>query len=476
MDLLLTLRSDLGRQAAVEHALRDAIVVGALQPGAPLPSTRALAAELGLARGTVVAAVEQLSAEGILETRPGARTRVAHVPPSSLDDSPAPRSASPDAPEADFRAGDPDLTLFPRAAWTTAVRNALDAAEAGALGYGDPRGDISLRVGLLEYLGRTRGVVASPDRTFVTAGFSQTLALVGRVLAGTGPARAVVEDPSFWRHRELLVDAGLDCVGVEVDADGLRTDDLPADGVAAALVTPGHHTPLGVSLSPPRRARLVSWAAETGAHIVEDDYDGELRYDRRPLRALHSLDPARVIYCGTASKSFAPGLRLSWCVLPAALVDAGAAVLASIGGPSVSVVEQLALADLLRSGRYDRQVRRIRSEYRRRRDQLVTAVGREVPSIRVEGVDAGLKALLRLPAGVDETEVVHGLAERSVAVAPLTAFQLDGRVSPRGPAIVVNYGRPYAPDYRRALQQLVAGLRTLVEPASGESGMRHLRR
>jgi len=463
VDLLLTLRSDLGRQAAVEHALRDAIVDGALQPGAPLPSTRALATELGLARGTVVAAVEQLSAEGILETRPGARTRVAHVPPSLVAVA-SPRSAPPDAPEADFLSGDPDLTLFPRAAWTTAVRNALDRAEAGALGYGDPRGDGSLRVSLLEYLGRTRGVVAAPECTFITAGFSQTLAVVGRVLAGTGPARAVVEDPSFWRHRELLVDAGLDCVGVEVDADGIRTDDLPADGVAAALVTPGHHTPLGVSLSPLRRARLVSWAAETGALIIEDDYDGELRYDRRPLRALHSLDPARVIYCGTASKSFAPGLRLSWCVVPPALVDAATATLASIGGPSVSAVEQLALADLLRSGRYDHQVRRIRSEYRRRRDQLVTAVGRQVPSIRVEGVDAGLKALLRLPAGLDETDVVRGLAERSVAVAPLAAFQLDGRASPRGPAIVASYGRPYVHDFRRALQRLVDGLKALVEP------------
>jgi GntR family transcriptional regulator/MocR family aminotransferase len=464
VDLLLTLRSDLGRQAAVEQAIRDAIVGGALQPGAALPSTRALAAELGLARGTVVAAVEQLRAEGILETRPGATTRVAHVPPPVVDVAP-PRSAPPDAPEADFLSGDPDLTLFPRAAWTTAVRHALEGAEAGAFGYGDPRGDGSLRVSLLEYLGRTRGVVASPERTFITAGFSQTLAMVGRLLAATGPPRVVVEDPSFWRHRELLVDAGLDCVGVDVDADGIRTDDLPADGVGAALVTPGHHTPLGVSLSPPRRARLASWGAETGALIIEDDYDGELRYDRRPLRALHALDPARVIYCGTASKSFAPGLRLSWCVVPSALVDAAVASLTSIGGPSVSVVEQLALAELMRSGRYDHQVRRIRSEYRRRRDDLVAAVGSQVPSIRVEGVDAGLKALLRLPAGSDETHAVRWLAERSVAVAPLTAFQLDGRASPRGPALVANYGRPYAHGYRRALQRLVDGLKALIEPS-----------
>lgn len=462
----MTLRSDLGRQAAVEHAIREAIIAGALQPGAALPSTRTLAAELGLARGTVVAAIEQLSAEGILETRPGSTTRVAHVPPSLVDLAPT-RSAPPEAPVADFLSGDPDLTLFPRAAWTAAVRNALEAAEAGTLGYGDPQGDLALRVSLLEYLGRTRGVVASPERTFITAGFSQTLAMVGRLLAGAGRGRAVVEDPSFWRHRELLVDAGLDCFGVAVDGDGIRTDELPTNGVSAALVTPSHHTPLGVSLSPARRARLASWAAETGAVIIEDDYDGELRFDRRPLRALHSLDPARVIYCGTASKSFAPGLRLSWCVLPPALVEPAKATLASIGGPSVSIVEQLALADLLRSGRYDRQVRRIRAEYRRRRDQLVAAVRSQVPSIRIEGVEAGLKALLRLPAGVDETDAVGWLAERSVAVAPLSAFQIDGHVSPRGPAIVANYGRPYAHDYRLALKRLIDGLMALIESSHG---------
>jgi GntR family transcriptional regulator/MocR family aminotransferase len=271
-----------------------------------------------------------------------------------------------------------------------------------------------------------------------------------------------VEDPSFWRHRELLDDAGLECVGVDVDADGIRTDDLPTTAVGAALVTPGHHTPLGVSLSPARRARLVSWAAETGALIIEDDYDGELRFDRRPLRALHALDPGRVIYCGTASKSLAPGLRLSWCLLPPGLVDPAIETLLSIGGPSVSVVEQLALADLLRSGRYDRQIRRVRGEYQRRRDQLVRTIGDRVPTIRIEGVDAGLKALLRLPEGIDEQAAVDWLARRSVAVVPLAAFQIDRQVSRRGPALVVNYGQPFAPDYRVALDRLVDGLRTLV--------------
>lgn len=456
MDLLLTLRPDLGRQAAIEHALRESIVEGQLGPGATLPSSRVLANELGVARGTVVAAIDQLAAEGLLATRPGSSTRVAHVPPSVVDQPPG-RTEPPQA-SADFWAGDPDLTLFPRSSWAAAVRSALERAPAAALGYGDPRGDLDLRVTLAEYVARTRGVVVSPERTLVTAGYAQTLAVLGRMVAELDDRPVAVEDPSFWRHRELLADAGLDCTGVIVDSDGVRTDDLPATGAGAAFVAPGHHTPLGVSLSPSRRAALVAWAADARAIVVEDDYDGELRYDRRPLRALQALDPARVVYCGTASKSFAPGLRLSWCVLPPALLEPATRALESIGGPSVSVVEQLALADLLRSGRYDRQVRRIRAEYQRRRDQLIAATRERVPAVRVEGVAAGLKALLRLPPGTDEHAVVDQLARRSVAVAPLSAFQIDHAASPAGPAIVVNYSRPYGHEYPAALDRLVDGL------------------
>ena len=441
--------------------MREAIVEGQLGPGAPLPSTRVLATELGVARGTVVAAIDQLSAEGLLLTRPGSATRVAHVPPTVFDDPPPDRPVPTPSPTADFWSGDPDLTLFPRSSWSAAVRSALDAAEAGTLGYGDPRGTLDLRISVAEYIARTRGVVVSPERTLITAGYSQTLAVLGRMLAERRGRLVAVEDPSFWLHRELLVAAGLDLVGVMVDGDGVRTDELPA-GTSAAFVTPGHHTPLGVSLSPSRRAALVTWAAADDAVIVEDDYDGELRYDRRPLRAVQALDAARVVYCGTASKSLAPGLRLSWCVLPPRLLEPAIQALRDIGGPSVSVVEQLALAALLRSGRYDRQVRRIRDEYHRRRNMLVTAIGQHAPMVVVEGVNAGLKALLRLPAGSDERTVVDQLAHRSVAVAALSDFQIDGTVSPGGPAIVVNYGRPYGHLYRSALDRLVTGLATLL--------------
>jgi GntR family transcriptional regulator/MocR family aminotransferase len=463
VDLLLDLDldHDLGKQAAVEDAVRRAISDGRLSPGAPIPSSREFARQLGVARGTVVAAVDRLAAEGLLETRQGAPTRVAHVPPRIVE-GPVAGAVARRGPDVDFYSGDPDLTLFPRSRWSAAVRSALNRCAPQALGYGDPRGLAELRTGLVEYLARTRGVIASVDRTIVTGGFTHSLAVIGRTLVSTGHRTAAVEDPSFWRHRELLADSGLRCAGVVVDADGLRVDELRSTRARAVLVTAGHHTPLGVSLTPTRRADLMAWAADAGSLIIEDDYDGELRFDRKPVRALQALDPSRVIYCGSASKSLAPGLRLAWCVLPPALVDPVLETLDALGGATVSAVEQLAFAEFLQSGRYDQQVRRVRRVYRERRDQLVSALRRRTPDVAVEGIDAGLKALLRLPRHLDELAVTQQLAERSVAVAPLSAFQIDRRPSPDGPALVVNYSRPYAHEYRRAVDRLVDSLESLL--------------
>jgi GntR family transcriptional regulator/MocR family aminotransferase len=459
------------RHVAIERALRDAIVDGRLAPGAHLPSTRALAAELGVARGTVVSAFEQLTAEGLLDSRQGAPTRVAHVPPR-----PAPPEPPRRAPvvRADFFGGDPDLTLFPRAAWRAAVATVLATAEAGRFGYGDPAGEPELRAALVEYLGRTRGVVARREHVVVTAGFTHSLAVLGRALITGGHAAIAVEDPSYWRHREMLAAAGLRCEPVSVDTDGLRVDELAARGSRAVLVTPAHHTPLGVSLAAGRRTGLVGWAAARDGIIIEDDYDGELRFDRRPLRAIQSLDPDHVVYCGSASKSLAPGMRMSWCVLPAALVEPTVAAMTSIGGQAVSRLDQLVLAELFTTGRYDAQVRRIRADYRRRRDDLIAAVAARVPAVRVEGLSAGLKALLRLPPGTDEAAVVAALGDRGVAVASLEAFRTDpaaiGGLPPeamhQGPALVVNYAQPFAHQYRTALALLVDSLADVL----GERG------
>ncbi|MET0324082.1 MAG: PLP-dependent aminotransferase family protein [Ilumatobacteraceae bacterium] len=468
MELLLTLPPHGSRQTAVEQALRAAIVDGRLAPGAVLPSTRALAADLGLARGTVVAAVEQLAVEGLVETRQGAPTRVAHVPPA-LRRTLRPTSARPVEARralADFGGGDPDLTLFPRAWWASAVRRGLSEAAADALGYGDPQGSPVLRSALVDHLSRTRGVIADPDQVVTTAGFTHALVVLARALRATGARRIAVEDPSLAQHRDLLAATGLDVAPVVVDADGVEVDELPERSGTVALVTPAHHTPLGVTLSAPRRSELAGWAARVGGIIVEDDYDGELRYDRRPLPALQALDPNRVIYAGTASKSLVPGLRLGWCVLPPDLVGPTITAMVSLGGQPVSIVEQLALADLLRSGRYDRHVRTLLTAYRRRRDLLVATLAERVPAVRVEGVAAGLKALIRLPRGVDEATVVAALEERDIALMSLRSFCASARTAAGGPALVVNFSRPFGHEYRAAVAHLADALAAILAPDS----------
>ncbi|PRZ43116.1 GntR family transcriptional regulator/MocR family aminotransferase [Antricoccus suffuscus] len=455
MDLFVDLSPGLGRQDAVEAALRTAISAGRLAPGAPLPSTRTLAAELGLARGTVVAAVEQLAVEGLLETRQGALTRVAHVPPPVT--ATRTQRSSPKAPRADFTGGEPDLTRFPRSWWAAAVRKSLAQADASTLGYGDPRGSIELRAALVDYLGRTRGVTAAVEHVMVLSGFRQTLAMLARVLHRRGHRRIVVEDPALEVHLELLRGAGLECAPISVDADGAQVGMIDQHEVRAAQVTPNHHLPLGVSLSPARRSELAAWAASVDGFIIEDDFDGELRYDRRPLRALQALDPGRIAYCGTASKSVAPGLRLGWCVLPPALVEPAVGALVDMGGPTVSSLDQLAFAELMASGRYDRHVRTVRTEYRRRRDLLSSSLAAQVPGVRLEGVSAGLVGLIRLPADCDEDTVVARLADRSVAVMPLGIFR-STRSHRDEPAIVVNYGRPFGHQFAAAIELLTSAL------------------
>lgn len=469
MDLLLEAPDGRWTRDSIETAVRSAIDEGTLAAGAALPSTRDLAAQLGVARGTVVAAIEQLAVAGLVETRPGAATRVTSVPaparraavasgrmptaapPRSTATSPAPE------PIADFTGGEPDLTIFPNRWWSAATRRVLESQPAQVLGYGDPRGQPALRVQLVDYLRRTRGVSIDPDHLVITAGFSHALAVLARVLRHrAGPL--AVEDPSLWLHREVLAAAGVRTVPVPVDANGLRVDDLPRLRHGAVLVAPAHQTPLGVTLSPSRRSELVTWASDTDGLVVEDDYDGELRYDRRPVPALHARAPGRVVYCGSASKTLAPGIRLGWLAVPDDLVEAVTSVIDSLGGSPVSSLEQLVLADLIESGRYDAHVRSARATYRRRRDDLVAALDGVAPGVHVDGVAAGLKALVRLPDDADEAAIVAALAERSVAVMALGDFRASPHPHHRGPGLVLNFGRPYGHQYRAAIDAFANAL------------------
>jgi GntR family transcriptional regulator / MocR family aminotransferase len=384
---------------------------GRLHAGTALPSTRALAAELGVARGVVVEAYGQLVAEGFLVARRGSATRVARVAAAQPRVS-TPATRMPPA-RFDFRAESADRRAFPRRVWLAAARRAMVAAPDADLGYGTWAGAPALRSALASYLGRARGVVAEPEQVVVTAGITQAVALLAAVLRRRRARSIVVEDPGFEPHATILERAGLTLAPVAVDECGLRTDALPA--AAAALVTPAHQMPTGAVLAPQRRAALLDWAANHDALVFEDDYDGEYRYDREPVGALQGLGAARVVYLGSTSKTLAPALRLGWMVLPGdlAVVLAEERGLADGGSP---VLDQLTLAAFIERGELDRHLRRMRLRFRRRRDALLVSLARHLPDLEVGGAAAGLHVTLALPDRAATDAVLAAAAERGVAL------------------------------------------------------------
>ncbi|HEY4095128.1 MAG TPA: PLP-dependent aminotransferase family protein [Baekduia sp.] len=396
LDLLVTLDRDGGRplREQLEGQLRDGIRRGVLHAGTPLPSTRALAAELTVSRGVVVEAYAQLVAEGFLVARAGAATRVATVARHEPAEPPVERIPPP--VRFDLRVEAADLAAFPRRAWCNALRDTLREAPDAALGYGDRAGAPVLRSVLAAYVGRARGVAAEPENVVVSTGITQAIAVLARVLHRAGVTRVGIEDPGFPIHRRIFAVEGLRPVPLPVDAGGLIVEGLAAADVGAVLVTPSHQFPLGMAMAPERRAELVEWAATQDTWIFEDDYDGEYRFDRDPVGALQALAPARVVYLGSASKTLAPSLRLGWMVVPPGLIDevVDAKMLADAGTPQI---EQLALARFIEQGELDRHLRRMRVSYRRRRDALVAGLDEHLPQLEQEGIAAGLHISTRLP-------------------------------------------------------------------------------
>ncbi|MEU6350490.1 PLP-dependent aminotransferase family protein [Streptomyces sp. NPDC047072] len=451
-----------GRRAALTRALRDAVRTGRLAPGTRLPPYRSLAADLGVARNTVADAYAELVAEGWLTARQGSGTRVAErtEPPRTAPPRNAVHRTHPPRRPAvraryDLRQGTPDASAFPRAAWLASYRRALQQAPDEVFGPGDPAGRIELRTALAEYLARARGARTDPGRIVVCSGFAHALRLLfaGRVLRGP----LAVEAYGLPFHRELLTTAGVRTVPLPLDEHGARVEELGRE--RAVLLTPAHQFPTGGPLHAERRAAVVDWARARDGVVLEDDYDGEFRYDRKPVGALQSLDPERVILIGSVSKSLSPAVRLGWMVLPQRYVGD---VLAAKGEREAwaSVLDQLALADLIDSGSYDRHVRRMRQRYRRRRDRLVAALAEHAPHIEVSGVAAGLHAVLRLPPG----------SERSaVKAATWQGVALDGLAEYRHPAardadmavhdgLVVGYATPSEGAYGAALEALCGAL------------------
>ncbi|MFF5260451.1 PLP-dependent aminotransferase family protein [Actinomadura viridis] len=451
-DLHLELSGPGSRRAVLIRALRAAVQDGRLAPGTRLPPYRSLAADLGVPRSTVADAYATLTAEGRLIARQGSGTRVApRAAPVRSPRVPKRVPARPDAPAHDLRQGRPDAASFPRSGWVSSARRALTAVPNEAFGPADPQGRPELRRALAGYLARARGVRTTPDRIVVCSGFAHALRLLfdGRVLRGP----LAVESYGLAFHRSLLDAASVRTVPLALDEHGARTTGLESlRAVRAVLLTPAHQFPTGGPLRSERRAATVDWARARGGVILEDDYDGEFRYDREPVGAVQGLDPERVVYLGSVSKSLSPALRLGWMALPEHLVEP---VLAVKGEREAwaGVTDQLTLADFIDTGRYDKHIRRMRQHYRSRRDRLVAALAAQAPHVTPTGIAAGLHAVLRLPPGT-EGGTVKAAARQGIALDGLAAFRHPAAGMPHQDGLVVGYSTPPEHAYSAALEAL----------------------
>ena len=435
-------------RAQLEAGLREAIRDGRMRGGERLPSSRELARELGVSRGMVQECYGQLLAEGYLTSRTGSATRVADIKERPSAVSPVTSLLARQPPDhaliADFREGVPDLSSFPRADWARAVRQACGEIASAELGYGDPRGSAVLREVLAGYLRRVRAADADPGQMIISTGFAQGLNLVLRALSRErGVSCVAFEDPGYGSAQSdetvrAAVGMGLRVRYVPVDEEGLVVSALAASEARAVVVTPAHQSPTGVVLSAARRHALVDWAQREGGYVIEDDYDSEFRYDKVPVGALQGLAPDRVFLMGTASKALAPAVRLGWVHAPSPLAGAVAAE-KEMSDRGSCTMDQLALATLLTSGRYDRHLRRMRAVYAGRRSALVEAFARHLPGVRLSGLAAGFHAVAPLPAGADEVAVIAAARERRVGLHGIGEYRgVADAAAP--PALVMGFG------------------------------------
>lgn len=442
---LLELDLDRGRPltAQIEEQVRGLIRSARLAPGARLPSTRALAYDVGVSRGVVVSAYAQLAAEGFIRLRPGAVPLVAVTG----------RAAEPVAYEPEFplararynlRPDLPDLALFPSADWLRSCRRSLAGATNTDLSYGDPFGAIRLRSRLAPFLARTRGVLADPDRTGIFSGATHALFVLGAVLRTAGAVRVGVEDPCHrWRTR-VLAASGIEVVGIPTDEHGLRVDAL--GDVDAVLVSPDHTFPTGVVLSPDRRSALVDWAAAGDRLVIEDDHDGHFRYGGIHAGALQALAPEHVAYVGSASALLAPAVRLGWAVLPARLV-APVADRLFLTALATSRLMQFTLAEMIDRGYLDRHLRRSHAAYKRRREVLLRSLARHFPDAEVGGAPVGLFVPVRM---ADEARLLQRARKRWIALDGLNEHGL----SPQPSGLALGFAASPEPTLRRAIAEL----------------------
>jgi len=475
--------SSVPRYRQLYDAIREAILAGRLRPGARLPSTRTLAAQVGSSRNTVLAAFEQLTAEGYLQGKVGAGTTVAAtLPDDVLQAEPTPTSVArararrnalsrrgalilksrlARAPASGgprpFRMGLPALDAFPFEVWARLVARRWRRVPHQLLDYGDPAGYGPLREAIAVYLREARAVRCEAGQVIIVTGSQQGIDLTARVLFDAGDP-VWVEDPGYPGARSALAAAELRIVPVPVDGEGLDVGAGAVRAPAARLVyvTPSHQYPLGVTMSLARRLALLEWARRAGAWILEDDYDSEYRYAGRPLAALQGLDSAScVIYLGTFSKVLFPALRVGYVVVPPELVDAFVAARALIDRHTPSVT-QAVLADFIEEGHFARHIRRTRALYAERQAVLVEAAAQSLAGrLRVPPSETGMHLVGWLPPGADDRAASAAAAAAGVAAAPLSAFRLRSR----GPgALLLGYAGLGTEEIRDGIMRLDAAL------------------
>ncbi|MFL9812653.1 PLP-dependent aminotransferase family protein [Stutzerimonas sp. VN223-3] len=420
------------RQLYVRY--RDAISTGQLKPGDRVPSVRALASELNLARGTVEAAYQLLIGEGYLETRGPAGTIVC----PQLSPTPSSITPAPPAPTAyegihtgraplPLQMGLPALDAFPRKTWTRLASRTIQQGGLDGMIYPNPQGDEALRIALVRYLAISRGIVCTPDQVFICAGYRACLELISRCVLKAGDC-GWFEDPGYFLARRFFEETNTQLVPVPVDEHGLRVDVgiERAPDARFAVVTPSHQSPLGVSLSLPRRQALLAWANEQRSWIIEDDYDSEYRYVGRPLPALKSLDTqGRVLYTGTFSKVLIPGLRLAYLVVPNEQVAQFVRMADTLHNHCPQLLQRTT-ATFIEEGHFSRHLKKMRSLYAHRRALLCEALtARLGERMHLELRAGGMHVRACLADGLDDRAIAARAPRAGLALQALSDWYQD---------------------------------------------------
>ncbi|MET9271429.1 PLP-dependent aminotransferase family protein [Kribbella sp. NPDC003557] len=453
--VVLTLDGSGKLHRQVERALREAIRSGRVSSGTVLPPSRELAAQLGCSRWAVTQAYGQLVTEGYLATRVGSGTWVSWSGRSRRPVR-STTAARVSTYRFDLAPGAPDLRAFPRTRWAEAARAAAGTVPTASLGYPDEQGYPPLRELMSDYLQRSRGAIATAEDVVIRSGVSASVRQLCTGLRELGIDRIAVEDPGWTRLRAVIESTGLRTEPIPVDQHGLDVACLARrDDARAVLVTAAHQFPTGVVLAPQRRLELIEWARRNDGVILEDDYDAEFRYDRSPVGTLQGMAPEHVVLLGSVSKTLSPAIGIGWLVAQGRWRE----LLERSSGHCPSTLDQATFAELMAAGAYDRHLRAMQRRYKRRRDQVLAAVRRELPTWTIGGAAAGLHLTLTQPASLDTGRLTLAARDAGTRVVALADYRVhaDGREA----GLVLGYGNLADNEVDPAIRSLATAAESL---------------